>query len=89
MIKYIDNQEKASRKWCSENDFISMLPEDAKARCNAAGGPKQTTLGDRFTGALKEVQFSQSLFKEKAYEWLIDTDQVSSSNSIQRNRNQQ
>ena len=58
-----------------------MLPEDSKARRDAAAEKlKQSQVDDHFTVILEEekpMPYSDEFFKEAAIQWLIETDQVS------------
>jgi hypothetical protein len=61
--------------------FLSMLPEDAKARRQeaVANVQKQSQINDHFVHVDLEdrpVPFSDGLFKDAAVQWLIETDQV-------------
>jgi len=68
------------RKWCKANNFLSMLPEDSKARRDAAAEKlKQSQVDDHFTVIPEEEKptpYTDELFKEVAIQWLIETDQV-------------
>jgi len=69
------------RKWCQENNFESMLPEDAKARhaARVETTAKQTAVNDHFSTQKPEDKpksYSDLLFEEAAIQWLIETDQV-------------
>jgi hypothetical protein len=70
---------KTYRKWCKENDFESMLPEDAKARrAEVASTIKQTVVDEHFSIQKPEDKpksYSDVLFEEAAIQWLIETDQ--------------
>ena len=71
------------QKWCKENKFLSMLPDDAQEQ-RAAHHLKlqQTQVNDHFPTAQPEDKpppYTDELFKEATIEWLIQTDQVSSS----------
>jgi len=72
--------QKTYRKWCKENDFESMLPEDAKARrAEVASTIKQTVVDEHFSIQKPEDKpksYSDVLFEEAAIQWLIETDQV-------------
>jgi len=67
-------------KWCKANNFLSMLPEDSKARRDAAAEKlKQSQVDDHFTVIPEEEKptpYTDELFKEAAIQWLIETDQV-------------
>jgi len=73
--------QRAYHKWCKDNGFESMLPEDAKAPHTEQLEilKKQTTVDDHFS-VQKPNQtpkpYSDSLFEEAAIQWLIETDQV-------------
>ena len=58
-----------------------MLPEDSKARRDAAAEKlKQSQVDDHFTvvpEGEKPMPYSDEVFKEAAIQWLIETDQVS------------
>ncbi|KAH9920576.1 hypothetical protein B0H21DRAFT_701957, partial [Amylocystis lapponica] len=65
------------RKWCTQNDFTSMLAEDMKAR-KAQKKNDQGTLDEHvWPEAPKErvVAYSDEGFHEAAIQWLINTDQ--------------
>ena len=68
------------RKWCKVNNFVSMLPEDSKACCDAVAEKlKQLQLNDHFTVIPEEEKptpYTGEVFKEAAIQWLIETDQV-------------
>ena len=58
-----------------------MLPEDSKARRDAAAEKlKQSQVDDHFTVIPEEekpMPYTDEFFKEAAIQWLIETDQVS------------
>lgn len=69
--------------WCKKNNFESKLPKVVKSRKDAKTAAedhsKQSSLDPHFEERRKEtfVPYSDSLFREAAIEWLIETDQVS------------
>ncbi|OJA10009.1 hypothetical protein AZE42_13011, partial [Rhizopogon vesiculosus] len=76
------HQEAAHRgdylKWAKNNDFISMLPKDAKQRREQAAADQQPSI----SGYLKPrapnehvMPYTDELFREAAIKWLIETDQ--------------
>jgi hypothetical protein len=70
------------RRWCTSSGFLSMLPEDAKARRKAALEKvmEQTQVDDHFRPMKPEdkpTPYSDEVFKQAAIQWLIETDQVS------------
>ena len=74
-------------KWCKKNNFLLMLPDDAKEQKAAKHvTPQQTQVDDHFTKAWPEDKpplYTEELFKEAAIKWLIQTDQVSFKYQIQ------
>ncbi|THU82731.1 hypothetical protein K435DRAFT_690978, partial [Dendrothele bispora CBS 962.96] len=66
------------RLWATQNDFLSMLPNDATARRIEEKAASQSTL-DAHVQALPErktvVPYSDALFREAAIEWLTETNQ--------------
>ena len=67
--------------WCKASKFLSMIPEDAKARHEeaTANAKKQTQVNDHFHQVNPEdkpAPYSDELFKAAAIQWLIETDQV-------------
>ena len=58
--------------------FLSMLPEDAKARCKEAleKAMEQTQVDKHFRPNNKPVHYMDEVFKEATIQWLIETDQV-------------
>ena len=68
------------RRWCKSTNFLSMLPEDAKARrAEAIAKMEQTRVDDHFhqiSPEDKPTPYSDAVFKEAAIQWLIETDQV-------------
>ena len=69
------------KKWAKLNNFVSMLPEDSKARRAQVleENLQQTNVNDHFKPAPKEEKpepFSDELFKQAAIDWLIETNQV-------------
>ncbi|KAF8957947.1 hypothetical protein BDZ97DRAFT_1669110, partial [Flammula alnicola] len=72
--------ETIYRKWCKENEFKSMLPEDTKARRAAQleSVLRQTEVDDHFAKENPEDKpkpYSDKLFEEAAIQWLIEMDQ--------------
>ncbi|KIL54591.1 hypothetical protein M378DRAFT_31215, partial [Amanita muscaria Koide BX008] len=66
------------RGWCKSADFLSMLPEDAKARRKERDSKEQTQLENHFQRVNpgdKPAPYSDELFKEALIRWLIETDQ--------------
>ncbi|KAF8150423.1 hypothetical protein BJ912DRAFT_869674, partial [Pholiota molesta] len=67
------------RTWCKTNSFISMLPEDTKARkADLLQKLEQSQVNEHFPKARPEdkpVPYSDELFKEAAVRWLVETDQ--------------
>ncbi|KAF8346629.1 hypothetical protein F5887DRAFT_883096, partial [Amanita rubescens] len=69
------------RRWCKNNDFKSMLPDDTKARRAALLEDqtlRQTEVDEHFTTLKPEDKpqpYSDKLFEEVAIRWLIETDQ--------------
>ncbi|KAF8263820.1 hypothetical protein EI94DRAFT_1595605 [Lactarius quietus] len=66
------------RKWCDQNKFDSMLPEDAK-ECKQAAIDKniQSMVTDHFkpeTEEDKPIFYSDKGFASAAVEWLVDAD---------------
>ncbi|KAF8869629.1 hypothetical protein BD779DRAFT_1430607, partial [Infundibulicybe gibba] len=71
-------------KWCKAENFLSMLPEDTRARKLELEGleknqkMQQTQVIDHFNAVEPgeaPVFYSDELIKEAAVEWLIATDQ--------------
>ncbi|KAH8995840.1 hypothetical protein EDB86DRAFT_2804313 [Lactarius hatsudake] len=65
-------------KWAAENDFQSMLPKDAKNRCQAAKMDTQQRLDSHLEEKLpreRVIPYTDELFCEAAVEWLVSTDQ--------------
>ncbi|KAH9029620.1 hypothetical protein EDB84DRAFT_1271654, partial [Lactarius hengduanensis] len=69
------------RKWCEENKFDSMLPDDTKQRRQAAIDKNvktlQSALTDHFkpeNAAEKPIVYSEKVFACAAIEWLVDAD---------------
>ncbi|KAI9446548.1 hypothetical protein H4582DRAFT_1773405, partial [Lactarius indigo] len=67
------------RKWCKENKFESMLPDDTKQRRQAAlkkdVKPLQSTITDHFKSentAEKPIAYSDKAFACAAIDWLIE-----------------
>jgi hypothetical protein len=77
---FIIGAQKTYRKWCEENDFESMLPEDAKARhAEVQSTARQSVVDDHFSIQKPEDKpksYSDVLFEEAAIQWLVETDQV-------------
>ena len=69
------------QKWCKKNNFLLMLPDDAKEQKAAEHVTlQQTQVDDHFAKAQPEDKlplYTDELFKEVAIKWLIQTDQVS------------
>ncbi|KAG1790326.1 uncharacterized protein HD556DRAFT_1242527, partial [Suillus plorans] len=68
------------RKWCTNNNFASMLPSDVKARKTVAtiANAQQTSIDGHVTELPKHtvvVPYTAALFREAAVEWLISTSQ--------------
>ncbi|KIL55519.1 hypothetical protein M378DRAFT_55799, partial [Amanita muscaria Koide BX008] len=66
------------RRWCKSTGFLSMIPEDAKARREEKDSKEQTQVDDHFQRVNpgdKPTPYSDELFKEGAIRWLIETDQ--------------
>jgi len=62
-------------------DFLSMLPDDAKARCQEALERviEQMQVDNHFHLAKPEDKpdpYSDNIFREAAIQWLVETDQV-------------
>ena len=68
------------RRWCKSANFLSMIPEDAKARhAEAITKMEQTQVDDHFHRVGPEdkpMPYSDGAFKDAAIRWLIETDQV-------------
>ncbi|KAF9555179.1 hypothetical protein CPC08DRAFT_643271, partial [Agrocybe pediades] len=74
-------------KWCKENNFISMLPEDTAARRQKEEDEKkallQTQVSNHFDVAERRVEepvekvlpYTDTLFRQAAIKWLIQTNQ--------------
>ncbi|KAH8983920.1 hypothetical protein EDB92DRAFT_1803497, partial [Lactarius akahatsu] len=69
------------RKWCEENKFDSMLPNDTKQRRQAAIDKSVKTLQSAFTNhfkpenaAEKPIAYSENVFTCAAIKWLVDAD---------------
>ncbi|KAH8981829.1 hypothetical protein EDB86DRAFT_2768185, partial [Lactarius hatsudake] len=69
------------RKWCQENKFESMLPDDTKQRRQAALDKNLKTLQSSVTDHFKPqneserpIPYSDKAFMCAAIEWLIDGD---------------
>jgi hypothetical protein len=80
-INVFFNNQGPYRRWCKSNGFLSMLPEDAKARRKEALEKliEQTQVNDHFHPMMpddKPTPYSDEAFKEAAIQWLIETDQV-------------
>jgi hypothetical protein len=80
-VLFIVVTQKTYRKWCQENNFQSMLPDDAKARRTEQleTTTTQTAVNDHFSTQKPEDKpksYSDVLFEEAAIQWLIETDQV-------------
>jgi hypothetical protein len=80
-INYQSSTQIAYRKWCKENNFVSILLNDAKARCATQqdASTKQTAVDDHFSTQKLEDKpkpYSDSIFEEAAIQWLVETDQV-------------
>ncbi|KAF9456062.1 hypothetical protein BDZ94DRAFT_1178523, partial [Collybia nuda] len=68
-------------RWCKASGFVSMLPEDARARklATAAQSRTEQTHVDTHFPTLKPedkpTPYSDEVFQEAALRWLIETDQ--------------
>ncbi|KAI5997457.1 hypothetical protein EDD15DRAFT_2162769 [Pisolithus albus] len=64
-------------EWAVANGFTSMLPNDMKRRHTEAMSSVDTqpTLGGYMVEKGQVVQYSDSIFREAAILWLIETDQ--------------
>ncbi len=67
--------------WCNKNDFGSKLPKAVKARKDARAAEdcsKQSSLDPHLQERHRDtfVPYSDTVFREAAIEWLIETDQV-------------
>ncbi|KAG6871942.1 hypothetical protein C0992_010055, partial [Termitomyces sp. T32_za158] len=68
-------------KWCKTTGFISMLPQDTKARCQEASNARsmeQTTVDSHFQkleAGGQKILYSNEFFREAAIQWLVETDQ--------------
>ena len=69
------------RKWCKENNFDSMLPDDAKAHAQVDNDKNaQSAVTDHFKPETEEdrpIVYSDKVFAMAAIEWLVDADLVS------------
>lgn len=66
-------------EWAAKNNFLSMLPQDAKDRKMKADTEKQTRLDPHLQEKKKKVPiipYTDAIFREAAIEWLVATDQV-------------
>ncbi|KAI9429899.1 hypothetical protein H4582DRAFT_1825324 [Lactarius indigo] len=70
------------RKWCQDNNFESMLPEDTKRRREAAANKllrsQQSAVTDHFRPedpSTRRIPYSDSAFQTAAIEWLVQTNQ--------------
>ncbi|KAG2745644.1 hypothetical protein P692DRAFT_201719774, partial [Suillus brevipes Sb2] len=76
------HQEAAHRgdylKWAKSNNFVSMLPKDAKRRREDAAADQQSSINGHLKPRVpneRVIQYTDALFREAATQWLIDTDQ--------------
>lgn len=78
--RYTKKYQDQYRSWCKKKNFLSMLPEDTKARkAQIKEKLEQTHVNDHFAKAPPENKpepYSDELFKEAAIQWLVETDQV-------------
>jgi hypothetical protein len=66
-------------KWAKNNNFVSMLPKDAKRRREEAATDQQSSINSHLKPRVpneRVIQYTDALFREAATQWLIDTDQV-------------
>ena len=69
------------RKWCQTKEFLSMLREDSQKQWkDAVMTAEQSTVDLHFQDFLKVQPYSDNLMKEAAIKWLIQTNQVCSTN---------
>ncbi|KAG6834676.1 hypothetical protein H0H93_008099, partial [Arthromyces matolae] len=64
--------------WAKKNDFLSMLPRDTKARKEQASKDQQSRLDSHLHSippSERIIPYSDTIFREAAYEWMIVTDQ--------------
>ena len=71
------NPQPEYLKWAKENNFVSMLPKDAKQRREEATADTQSTLDPHLRPKETIVSYSEVSFHTAAIQWLIETDQVS------------
>jgi hypothetical protein len=67
------------RKWAADNNFESMLPEDAKRHREAAlmsTVSKQASLDGHLVPKEQVVRYTEVSFCTAAIKWIIETDQV-------------
>ncbi|KAF8257626.1 hypothetical protein EI94DRAFT_1447770, partial [Lactarius quietus] len=68
------------QRWCKSADFLSMIPEDAKAMHQVNTNAKeQTQVDNHFNQANPEDRppvYLDGLFKDVAIRWLIKMDQL-------------
>ncbi|KAG0693231.1 hypothetical protein DFH29DRAFT_789256, partial [Suillus ampliporus] len=66
-------------KWVKNNNFMSMLPKDAKRRREEAATDQQSSINSHLKPRVPNeriIQYTDTLFREAATQWLIDTDQI-------------
>jgi hypothetical protein len=81
--RHLQLEHKADyHDWCKKKDFVSKLPDDVKQRAEAT--KEESAPQGRLDGHLRPIDvkervlpYTDKLFREAAYEWLIATDQVS------------
>ena len=71
------NPQPEYLKWAKENNFISMLPKDAKRRHEEATADTQLTLNPHLRPKETIISYSEASFHTAAIQWLVETDQVS------------
>jgi hypothetical protein len=70
-------------QWAGANNFISMLPKDAKQRRMQVSASSQSQLDSHVQPMVpkeRSIPYSDKAFRHAAIQWLIGTDQVTKMN---------